>query len=166
MKRKNDLGYTEFTESSLSAYNNMSGTENLPPGLTPTIIVKFFRLEDKLANNTLRKNLNKKQQINGKKTYMNEPLLPIESNINQEKIKNGFITSSWNCSVSILCKNDRGQVRYEKVDYVEDLKTMKNAIKKQPMDNRATSSKRGASEMKMSRESRNYTSFSPKVKKK
>ena len=57
-----------------------------------------------------------------------------------------------------------GKFVMKKVDHVEESKTMKNDIKKQPMANRATSSKRGESEMKMTRESRNYASFSPKLK--
>ena len=48
-------GCTKVTDISLSAYQIMPGTENLPHGLTPTVFVKVVWLEDNIANYKLRK---------------------------------------------------------------------------------------------------------------
>ena len=66
----------------------MPVTANLPYGLTPTVIVTFVKLLNKLAIYKLNAKKNAKNILNAKKTNINECLYFIESNINQEAIKN------------------------------------------------------------------------------
>ena len=106
------------------------------PERMPTVICKFIRFPDKDAVFRERRKLRKaRNHINGKPIFLNELLPEIEAKIHAEANNRNLITTTHNCSVSVLVNAGNDKTKFVKVNNVKDLDELptikKNNIRQQ-----------------------------------
>ena len=123
---KND----KIEEKSLKAFHILPNRKPLPNGILPAVIVKFVYFQDKddIFRNR-RKLRDYKNPYNNKNTYIIERLPPVEQDIKQEAEKRGFIVSTWNCTISVLCRRDGSDENiFVQVRNKQDLQKIRNPV--------------------------------------
>ena len=62
---------------------------------------------------------------------MNERLPKFEAELRAESNRQGFITSTKNCSVSVLVKRNNNDTGYHNINQISGLENVKNPIKRE-----------------------------------
>ena len=134
----------DIVESDLKAYHILPSKNDLPNHLTPPVILKFvqFPKKDLVYRNRKylkrdpKNNHNPTNPMNNKLIYLNERLPPIENLLKRFCDNLGYITSSHNCNISVLCcdKNDPSGdkkvfIAVKNISYIKNLykPVLKNA---------------------------------------
>ena len=140
-------------------------------GLMASVIVKFLYFRDKnhiYANRRYLKG--QKNEINQKNIYVRERLPAMDAYIKKLAEGKGLITSTNNCTVSILCDQGDGRKKLVKVNDVTELENVKNPIMRE--QNRRPDQITGFRKPKRplwltddERADRLFASFSPEQKK-
>ena len=96
----------------------------------PSVIIKFICFDD---NNNVYKSCKllkkKKIEINDRNFYINEHLPKVDAELKNEANKQGFITSTNNCKVSVPVSKSNNTIGYPRINYTSDLANVPNAIK-------------------------------------
>ena len=118
----------------------------------PTVICKFLYFADKnLIWTKKRKLRNVKNNISGLNIYINEPLPECEALIKQEASKRNFITSTHNCTVSVMVNDDKSdKTKFVRVNEIEDLDKLIPVKRKRPFENTFSANDRKMSDAKRS----------------
>ena len=103
----------------------------------PSVIIKFIYFDDK--NNVYKsyKLLKKEEnEINDRNIFINEHLPKFDAELKNEANKQGFITSTNNCKVSVLVSKANNTIGYHRINYTSDLANVPNAIKRKDASNK------------------------------
>ena len=94
-----------------------------------SVIVKFLYFRDKNQIYANRRYLKgQKNEINQKNIYVRERLPAMDAYIKKFAEGKGLITSTNNCTVSVLCDQGDGRKKLVKVNDVTELENVKNPI--------------------------------------
>ena len=129
---KTVLKVEKVDERGLKAFHILPNKKPLPNGILPAIIVKFVYFADKDTVFRSRRQLRDyKNPLNNKNTYIVERLPPVEQDIKQEAEKRGYIVSTWNCGISVLCRRDGSSENiFVPVRNKQDLQKLRNPVTK------------------------------------
>ena len=121
----------ELDGASFKACHLLPGKKQLPYGLMPAVIVKFVYFAEKNQVYSQRKLLKeKKNPLNGKNIYINERLPPIESMLKSWADHRNYVTTTRNCTVSVLCDDGKGAKKFVSVSCEKDIESLENPVKR------------------------------------
>ena len=119
----------EITENRLIAYHILPPPDKLPADIFPSIIVKFVHYGDKdevYKNRRMLKNI--KNHLNSKNIWMKETLPPLDAFVERLARSKNMIAVTNNCKVSVLCKGNRGDNVFVRVNNAGDIDKLRNPI--------------------------------------
>ena len=100
----------------IKACHILPGTGN--DYVLPSVIIKFIYFDDKNNVYNVYKLLKKrKNKINGRNNYINEHLPKVDAELKNEANKQGFITSTNNCKVSVLVSKANNTIGYHRINF-------------------------------------------------
>ena len=118
-----------ITESRLTAFHILPGPEKMPADITPSVIVSFthFRGKDEVYKNRrmLKHMFN---SINNRKVWMKETLPPLDSFVETLARSRKLIAVTKNSEVSRMCKNNKGENVFVRVNNALDVNNLKNPV--------------------------------------
>ena len=122
-------------ETRIKACHRLPGTGN--DYVLPSVIIEYIYFDDKNNFYKSRKLLKKsKNEINDQNFYINEHLPKVDAEMKNKANKQGFITSTNNCKVSVLVSKSNNTIGYHRVNYTSDLANVPNAIKRKDASNK------------------------------
>ena len=119
-----------LTENRIKACHILPGTAN--GDQYDSVICKFVYFDEKdRVFGARRKLKTAKNSLNKKPIFLNERLPKFEAELRAEANRQGFITSTKNCSVSVLVKRNNNDTGYHNINQISDLENVKNPIKRE-----------------------------------
>ena len=101
----------------------------MPAGITPSVIVKFtrFRGKDEVYKNRrmLKRMFN---PINNRKIWMKETLPPPDAFVEKLARSKKLIAVTNICKVLVMCKNNKGENVFVRVNNALDVNNLKNPV--------------------------------------
>ena len=118
----------KISGSSLKAFHILPN-KYLDRNIMPSVIIKFIYFNDKFEAYKNRRKLkydDHKNPINGKTIWVKERLPPLDAYVKRLAESRGFVTTTHNCAVSVVCDTSSGRQRFIQVNNEKDLNALKN----------------------------------------
>ena len=117
----------KLDENRIKACHILPGTA--ANGCPESVICKFVYFDEKDRVFGAKRKLKKiKSPLNNHNIYINERLPKYEAEINSEAKKMGMITSTKNCTVSVMVKNLQNETSFRAVNNVDELNKIQNPV--------------------------------------
>ena len=117
----------KLDENRIKACHILPGTA--ANGCPESVICKFVYFDEKDRVFGAKRKLKKiKSPLNNLNIYINEILPKYEAEINSEAKKMGMITSTKNCTVSVMVKNLQNETSFRAVNNVDELNKIQNPV--------------------------------------
>ena len=117
---------------SIKACHNVPGQQKY--NNMPTVICKFIYFASQKENFMRRALRNKKNTISGNNIFINGPLLECEAQIKAEAMKRNLLTTTNNCSISVLVANNEKKPQFVQVNEIEELDNLTTFKKRNAKD--------------------------------